>query len=322
MKHLRCLWILAAGTFFAAACAAQPSRFLDGIAATVNNSVITYLQVQDQIIRQIPPDIDSSNFPATVRQLQKDELESMEQSKLILDDFARGEYTTNWVDDAVEEVIKSEIKNKFSGNRNKLIKTLQAEGRTYEDYKKQQRENVIVENLLHLHAGSEKIVISPAAIEEYYTRHLEKYKVEDRVKLRVIQIPESAGSRPGDARKMAEEILQEIDRGATFAEMATVYSTGSQRADWKDRKTLRKELADVAFSLKPGEHSQVVEVPGEGSAGAFYDLLMVDEVSPAHATPLSDVQGEIEQELRVERGKYLEDQWIKRLEAKSRINTY
>jgi parvulin-like peptidyl-prolyl isomerase len=276
-------------------------------------------------MNDIPPDFGSSNFPTQLRQLQKDELESMERSKLILDDFARGEYTTNWVDDAVEEVIKSEIKNKFSGNRNKLIKTLQAQGRTYEDYKKQQRENIIVENLLHLHAGSEKIVISPTAIQEYYTQHLEKYKVEDRVKLRMIQIPESAGSRAGDARKMSEEILRQIDRGATFSEMATVYSTGHQRAadgNWEDRKTLRTELADVAFSLKPGEHSQVVEVPGEGSTGSMYCLLMVDEVSPAHATPLSDVQGEIEQTLRVERGKVLEDQWIKRLEAKSRINTY
>ena len=126
---------------------------------------------------------------------------------------------------------------------------------------------------------------------------------------------------------MAEEILQEIDRGATFAEMAMVYSTGRQRAaggdlGWVDRKTLLKELADVAFSMKPGQHSQVVEVPVEGSTGSICYILMVDDVSPAHATALSDVQGQIEQTLRAERGKVLEEQWIKRLEAKSRVNTY
>jgi parvulin-like peptidyl-prolyl isomerase len=252
----------------------------------------------------------------------------MERGKLILNDFTKGEYTTNWVDDAVEEAINLDIKNTFGGKRENLIKTLQAEGRTYEDYKKQKRENIIVESLARLHAGGGKIIISPTAIQQYYNQHLDEYKVEDRVKLRMIQIPESAGSKPGDARLMALEILQEIDSGAAkVPDMAMVYSTGSQRAaggdwGWVEHKTLLKQLSDVAFSLKPGEHSNVVEVPGEGNTGSVYYLLMVDAVSPAHATPLPEVQADIERTLQNQRGRALEDQWIRRLEAKSRINTY
>ena len=76
-----------------------------------------------------------------------------ERTKLVLDDFTRGEYTTNWVDDAVKAAIKQDIKETYGGKRDKLIRTLQADGRTYENYQKQLREHVIVEALVHLHSS-------------------------------------------------------------------------------------------------------------------------------------------------------------------------
>src|SRR5208283_4541897 len=115
MKKMKCFCVLAAGAFFAAACAAQPSGFLDGILAVVNSSVITYLQVEDPIVSQIealsrvyPNASDRTNLYARVKQLRDDQLELTERTKLVLDDFARGEYTTNWVDDAVAAAIQQD----------------------------------------------------------------------------------------------------------------------------------------------------------------------------------------------------------------------
>jgi parvulin-like peptidyl-prolyl isomerase len=336
MKHFRGLFIFAAGAFFAAACAAQPGGFLDGIVALVNDSVITDLQVEDQIIAQLPAlriacGTDTNKFYSEVNKLRENELELMERGKLILDDFTKGQYTTNWVDDAVKASVDQELKEVFSGRRENLVKTLHAEGRTYEDYLKQKREMIIVENMVHFHTGSGKIIISPSAIENYYNEHAGDYKLEDQVKLRVIQIPQSAGSPPGTARELAGEILRKIDSGVPFAEMANemaaVNSATPQRAaggdlGWKDRNGVIKELADVAFSLKAGQHSTVVEVPGQGKDPASCYLLMVDDVRPAHVRPLSEVEGDIERTLQVQKGKSLEDQWIKRLEAKARIFNY
>jgi len=76
-----------------------------------------------------------------------EQVEELQRRKLILDDFARGEYSTNWVDDMVEAAIQQDIKERCSGSRTTLIKTLQAEGRTEEDYRKQQREIAIVTGL-------------------------------------------------------------------------------------------------------------------------------------------------------------------------------
>jgi hypothetical protein len=332
VKHFKGLFIFAAGSFFAAACAAQPGLFLDGIVALVNDSVITDLQVYDQIKLQIPNlrtmcGSDTNRFYTELNKLRENALESMEHDKLVLNDFTKGEYTTNWVDDAVKEACDQELKERYSGRRENLIMTLHQDGKTYEDYLKQKREMVIVENMYHYHTGSGKIIISPTAIQKYYNDHADEYKLDDQVKLRVIQIPQSAGNPPGMAGELAADILRKIDSGVPFAEMAMVNSSGPQRTaggdcGWVARKDVLKELADAAFSLKPGQHSSVVEVPGQGKEPAACYLLMVDEARSAHVRPLSEVESEIERTLQLQRGQVLEDQWIKRLEAKARIFNY
>lgn len=338
MKDMRCFCIFVAGAFFAAAAAAQTQAegvTLDGIAAVVNNSVITYLQVEDPILLQIDalrktyPN-DPTNFYANVKQLREEQLELTERTKLVLDDFARGEYTTNWVDDAVQAAINQDIKETYGGKRDKLIRTLQAEGRTYEAYKKLLREHIIVGELVKLHSSG-KIIVSPAAIEKYYNDHQKDFQMEDQVKLRMIQVSQPSGSPPGTAKQMAGEILQRIEGGVPFAEMASVYSSGRGRAaggdyGWVDRKECRNELADIAFSLKPGQRGPVVELPDQradaASGATICYLLMVEDVRPAHVRPLSEVQGEIEHDLQIQKGKVLEGQWIERLRAKSHVEIF
>ena len=181
--------------------------------------------------------------------------------------------STNWVDDAVAEAVRQDLKKTYYGSQARLIKYLQAGGRTHADYLKQQRENVIISALITLHTTS-KVIISPAAIEKWYNDHPDDYKVEDQVKLRMIQIPQPAGSPPGAAKQIAGEILQKIDSGVPFAEMATVYDSGPERAaggdcGWVTRSGYLKELTDAAFALEPGHHGPVVELPDKRPGAAL-----------------------------------------------------
>ena len=87
-----------------------------------------------------------------------------------------------------------------------------------------------------------------------------------------------------------------------------------------DRKEILKELTETAFSLKPGQHSPVMELPDQQHPGrTVCYLLMVEDVRPAHVNPLSEVEGNIERMLQAQRSQQLLEQWIKRLEAKSPI---
>jgi len=219
----------------------------------------------------------------------------------------------------IDDMIKKDIQNNFNGDRAVLIKTLQAEGRTYEMYRRQERENFIV-NYMAYHNVDEprKILISPLKIEKYFKEHQDAFKVDDQVKLRMIVITNEV---PGEAKRMAHEVLQKIDGGVSFEEMAGIYSSKSQRAEkgergWVDRTYFKPELAQIAFSLKAGQHSGVIELPE-----ACY-ILLVEDVRSAHVKSLAEVRADIERTLKSEEKSRLRKQWIERLISKSFIRYY
>ena len=80
---------------------------------------------------------------------------------------------------------------------------------------------------------------------------------------------------------------------------------------WGDRSALRKDLADAAFALKPGEHSGIID-----ASDAFY-VMMVEDAQAAHYTPLAEVRGQIEKELTDSERSRLERQWIEKLKKKT-----
>jgi parvulin-like peptidyl-prolyl isomerase len=168
---------------------------------------------------------------------------------------------------------------------------------------------------------SQEIIISPHKIELYYTNHLDKFKLEDRVKLRMIVRTNSTDPYATSPKKMAEEVLAKIKGGIPFDEMAKSYSQGSQRAEggdagWMDKATLRKELAEIAFSLKSGELSDVIET----SDGCY--IIRVEEISPTHYRSLAEVRDEIEKDLATEERARLEKQWLDKLRKKTFVKYY
>jgi parvulin-like peptidyl-prolyl isomerase len=155
----------------------------------------------------------------------------------------------------------------------------------------------------------------------YYQAHQDDFKVEDEIKLRMIVLNKT-DSDDTNTVKLAREIRDKIKEGAAFAEMASIYSQDSQHNQggdrgWIERSVLRKELGDVAFALKPGQVSDVVETPE-----ACY-LMLVEQARTAHVKPLdNEVRNQIEQTLRAQEQARLEKQWIARLKAKTFILYY
>ncbi|MGD1083672.1 MAG: peptidylprolyl isomerase [Verrucomicrobiota bacterium] len=331
MKASTLFCILAAGAFLAAPRPASADP-LDGILVVVNDSAITGLQVDDAIRQELLALADRyrndpQTFYAKKHALETNEVEDLIQRKLILDDFNKGGYSTNVLESAVDEEINQAIKDHYGGNRSTLIKTLSAEGKTYEEFRREQRDLFIIRYMSAHNAGIRKVLISPLKIQNYYNTNQARFKAEDQVKLRMIQVTQPPDSPPGAVRQIAAEILQKIDSGVPFDEMASVYSSHTSRplggdTGWVARKDLATAISDVAFSLKAGEHSQVIEVPDERTGDTICYLLRVDETRPAHLKTLSEVAPEIEQTLKDEEQKRLVDQWIKRLEAKSHIEYF
>jgi len=218
----------------------------------------------------------------------------------------------------VDELVQDRIRDKF-GDRITFMKTLQAQGMTYEQFRQDVRDQYI-EYQMRLKNVSQEIVISPYRIENYYLAHQDDFKVGDQIKLRMIVLNKSSDDDQS-AHRMAGEILTQIKQGASFAQMASVYSQGSQREQggdwgWVERSVLRQQLADVAFSLPPGQVSDIIDTPQ-----ACY-LMLVEQKRTAHVRPLSEVRDDIEATLRAQEQSRLEKQWIDGLKKKTFIRHF
>jgi len=122
-------------------------------------------------------------------------------------------------------------------------------------------------------------------------------------------------------RELGDEIVAKLDEGASFDSMARVYSDareGKEGGDWGwvGHDVLRKELNDVAFSLKPGQHSKLI-VTDEG-----YYILQVDDTKPAHVKPLSEVRDDIEKILLEQQRAKMQQDWVAVLRHKAYIQMF
>ena len=317
MKHLRTS--LGVGLVLVSGLSAR-AELANAIQAIVNDAVITYHEVEslnqqtaEMVVRKYSG--SRSLLETKLNEMQKENMDKLVEQQLILREFKSAGYSLpeSVIDDLVQETIKAEF-----GDRATLTKTLEARGMSYEKFRQQIKERFIVEQL-RLKNISQEIIISPHKVEKYYLDHREEFKEEDQVKLRRITLNKSSDPKAPDARKLGEEILDRLKDGASFTELAAVYSQGSQESRegvWYNRSALRHELAEAAFSLNPGQHSGVIETASE-----CY-LLMVDESNKSHYKPLGEVRVEIEKNLRLEERNRLEKNWIDHLKKKTFVQYF
>ena len=315
---MRAFIYLLAGARVACISSAQ-AELANGIKAIVHDSIITYVDVEDLTMQTA--DVLNRQYrrePAVLdkkmQEARDENLDRLLSRELILHEFSTAGYSMP--ESVIDEVVQQRIRARY-GDRVTLTKTLQAQGTTFEKFKQTVREQFIVEAMRSKNI-SQEIIISPFKIETFYNTNREKYKVEDQVKLRMIVLNKTGDNSP---RKLAEEILVKLKEGAGFAEMAGVYSQGSQRSQggdwgWVEKSVLRKELADTAFTLKPGEVSPIIETPD-----ACY-LMKVEEARVAHVKALAEVRDEIEKNLVLSERERIEKQWIEKLKKKTFVRYF
>ncbi|HXI72213.1 MAG TPA: peptidyl-prolyl cis-trans isomerase [Verrucomicrobiae bacterium] len=306
-----------------ACCAGLPLRaeLADGVKAVVNDTAITYSQVEEFTMPVMETlQRQYAGQPAVLRQKYdetlRDSLEQLVERQLILHAFDVEGY--HLPDNFADQLVQDRIRDRF-GNRTALMKTLQAQGGTIEQFRKELLEQYIVQALRSKNV-SQEVVISPYKVENYYLNHQDNFKIEDQIKLRMIVLDKTSADDT-NAVSLAREIEGKIKEGATFEEMASLYSQGSQQHaggdwGWIERSVLSKELADAAFALKPGQISDPVVTPE-----SVY-LMLVEQVRPSHVKPLGEVRGDIEKTIRVQEQARLEKQWIDGLKKKTFIRYF
>jgi peptidyl-prolyl cis-trans isomerase SurA len=293
----------------------------DGVAVIVNDSIITYFDVQKHIQDTI--DLLVAQYqrqPETMKQkineVRAEGTEQLVERQLVLHEYKVAGY--NYPEAIIEDSIQERIKQKYR-NRTTLLEGLHAQGITYENWKQQQREEILVIAMQQLKVPRD-VLISPQKILDYYETNKTNFAVGEQAKLRMIVLNKPPSDN-GSAKQLAEDIARKLKEGASFAEMAKIHSDGPQRnnggdAGWAERDTLRKELADAAFALKVGETSGVIDLPDS------VWILRVDEKREARIKPLPEVRDEIERTLRINEASRVQRKWITRLKEKAFVRYF
>jgi peptidyl-prolyl cis-trans isomerase SurA len=298
-------------------CAFAEKMVSDGVAAIVNDSIITYYDVQKSIQDRVnfyanQYAREPEKFGQKLSELRAQATEFLIERQLILQDYKAAGY--NYPESVIEDEIQRRIKEMFR-DRTTLIQTLHEEGLTYETWRRDRREDILIVAMQQLKAPRD-VLVSPQKILDFYGTNKTNFAVGEQVKLRTIMLNKPAGDK-GEVRQLAEEILRKINEGAAFAEMARIHTDdGALKASggdtgWVQTNSIRKELSDVAFSLKPGEKSSIIDLPESCW------LLFVEDRKPAHVKPIAEVREEIERTLRSAEAARLQQKWIKRLRDKA-----
>ena len=170
------------------------------------------------------------------------------------------------------------------------------------DRYKQPEQRSIRYVLIDLDRVRPEVKVSDDDLRSYYSSHIDQYRVPDRVKASHILF-KTTGKSAADIAKdkqTAQDVLNQIQKGADFAEMAKKYSqdtTASQGGDlgWIQRGQTVKEFEDTAFSLKPGQVSGLV------TTTYGIHIIKVFDKQTAHLQSFDEVKDSIRSALEKQR---------------------
>lgn len=254
-------------------------------------------------------------FPSgDLKKINDDDREVLEQfiTEKLLEAEAREsgiKVTEQDVSQYIDEIKK---RNRLSDDELKTV--LSREGQTLESYRASVKSELEKSEILNRQVRN-KVNITNDDVERYYKLNANKFRSEDRVRLRhiLLALPQSATPEEVQAAtEKAMDLYKRIVAGADFAELAREYSQGAGQADggdigWVSRGKLVSGIEQVAFEkLSVGQ----VSTPFQTSMGVH--IVKLEARESGTVLPLATVAPKIKEELQ---SKALEDRFVKWLKT-------
>jgi len=301
--------------------AQQRNEIMDGIAAVVNEDIVTISQLRELTLSRemaMREMFSGDNLASEVKKMRESALQDLIDRQLILQEFRKKEFSIpeHVINDRIQTIILQE----FGGDRQAFIRTLQAQGYSLNRFRELEREKIIVQAMRQANTKQD-FIITPKQVQAFYERNKGSYTTPEEIRLRMIVLRDGPGDSlldsdlpiQGDKRAMAQEIREKLVSGADFSRMAAMYSEDATTADiggdwgWIRRDTLNEQLTRAAFSLGSGQVSPVVQL------GDSYYILLVEERKPARVKPLAEVKEQIEMNLMQEERARAQERWLETL---------
>ncbi|MES1166880.1 MAG: peptidylprolyl isomerase, partial [Pseudomonadota bacterium] len=300
-------------------------RFANGMAAQVEDKIITVDDVRHEIAPLIPNlQRDAHNekeFNDRLEALQDDTIQNLIDRVLIVKEFRKpkGEeeeprrIPDSYVDSRIAEIQVQD----FDNDRSKFLAYLRSQGKTYRQFRQDTEEDIILSYMKQQRRKSESIV-SPVKIEQFYNENKERFYQEDKVHMRMIQLTRGEGETDAQLGVKAAEVLSRLKAGEKFEDLAKIYSQDPRRTkggdwNWLNLSDMKKEFSTPLMALKKGEVTNPIFLP----EGCF--LLFAEDRKYAGIEPLNDVRPQIEAILVQQMATVSQQQWLERLRRNAYI---
>jgi len=318
MKKTRLPLLLIVGYALLLSSLSPADTVVEEIIARVNNEIVThteYIRSRDQLKQEIQQQ-DPANADRIFAEKQRDVLRDLIDQQLLLQ---KGKDLGITGDTELIKRLDEMRKQMNLETMEDLEKAAEAQGASYEDFKQTMRNQIITQRVIGQEVGS-KLAMNKEDEKKFYEQHRAEMEHPEQVRLSEILIAPktpakpaaSTGAKPeppteaeteaalAAAKAKAEDLLDQIHKGAKFEDLAKKYSDGPSAKDGGDlsyfkRGTMPKELDDKVFALKTGEVSDVIRTK-QG-----YVILLAAEHQMAGIPSLKEVEPRIQDALYMEK---------------------
>ena len=259
----------------------------------------------------------SSVPPAMMAQFQRDMLEELINRQLVLQE-GRAHPPAD-IDDKVKKQM-AEVEARFGGEE-AMLKALQENGVTKDDYVQRLRSELIIQSTLDQMVESQ-VKVKPEEVKDFYDKNPEKFVMPETVRAShiLIRVPPGASDDVKATKRAQIEAARSLVKGGDkFADVAKKTSedpgSGAQGGDlgYFQHGQMVPEFDQAAFSLKTNEVSDII------TTQYGYHIIMVTDHKPAGKRSFDDVKVDIEKYLTTTKGRDVAQQHVKELRDKAKV---
>ena len=318
MKKTRLPLLLAVGYALLLPSLSPADAVVEEIIARVNNEIITrteYIRSRDQLKQEVQQQ-DAANADRAFAEKQRDVLRDLIDQQLLLQ---KGKDLGITGDTELVKRLDEMRKQMNLATMEELEKAAEAQGASYEDFKQNLRNQIVTQRVIGQEVGSH-LAMNKDDVKKFYDQHRAEMERPEEVRLSEILIAPKAPAQPAatpdlkpatpleaaseaalaPAQAKAQDLLEQIHKGAKFADLAKKYSDGPSAKDGGDlsyfkRGTLSKELEDKVFALKGGEVTDVIRTK-QG-----YVILQASEHQMAGIPTLKEAEPRIQDALYMQK---------------------
>ena len=300
---------------------------VNGIAAEVENEIITFEELRREmapLLRQVQGEARTpAEFDQKMKELYLEVLQSLVDRVIIVKEFHKkvedkkfGPIPRSIIENEFDSVLLED----FNNDRTQLLAHLRQQGLTMREFRKRLQEQIIV-SVMRGQMRRSQSEISPEKIESFYNENKIHFYQEESVRLRLIMLKPIAEESPDLLMQTARKIIDELNRGSKFSDLAQRYSQDSRKDrggnwGWINRADLREELSEAAFDLDINQHSEPVQLGGQ----VF--IMQVDDKREEGIQPLLEVRERIENILVDQLARQAQQRWLERLRRDAYIKYF